>query len=339
MLYVTTRNDQETFTAQHILKHDRGPDGGFFVPFHCPDFSKTEINNILNLPFDQCMAQVLNRLLGTNLTGWDVSFYTGRYPIRIKKLGYRALIAEGWHNPGWSYAGLVQNLVPLLNCSDRQDASDWLKIAVAAGVYAGICSEIYKQEYAQPLDIVTVSGDFTSPIGAWYTKGLGFPIGNILCCCNENGNLWDLIANGQMRTDGVSIPTETPQADIVIPAGLEHLIYGCGGVSEVERYLVACQQGKMYVPSDLVLEKLRSDIYVSVVSSQRVKETIPRVYASRDYLLSPYDALCYCGLSDYRARFGETAPAVIFSESGAKCHADVLAGILGLSREEIKQSL
>ena len=36
MLYVTTRNNNDVFTAQHALAENRGADGGLYIPFANP---------------------------------------------------------------------------------------------------------------------------------------------------------------------------------------------------------------------------------------------------------------------------------------------------------------
>lgn len=118
-------------------------------------------------------------------------------------------------------------------------------------------------------DISVVCGNFDLPMSAWYARAWGLPIGNIICCCNENGNLWNLIHHGQFRTDMVSTPTGTPEADVTLPAGLERLIYACGGLAEVDIYLDACRRGGMYCPRDSVLSRLGEGLDVSVVSSRR----------------------------------------------------------------------
>lgn len=338
MLYVTTRNNRETYTVQHTLKNDRGPDGGQFVPFHNPVFFEEEIASTLDLPFEQCVANVLNRLLGLKLTGWDITFYAGKHPIRIQNLGYRMLVAEGWHNPDWHFGRFIQNLMGLTD-SVSGVPSQWMKIAVRIAVFAGICSELVRNGVTPKIDIALVCADFSGPMAAWYVRNWGFPIGNIICCCNENGNLWDLFANGQMRTDDVSLPTNAPDTDIVLPDALEQFIYACGGTEEVVRYTNACRQGKTYLPSDTVLKKLRDGFYVCVVGNQRMLETIPRAYASRNYLLSPYDALCYCGVSDYRARFAETGTVMIFSEKSPVRDAETVCSSLGISVEDLKNYL
>lgn len=338
MLYVTTRNNRETYTVSHTLKNDRGPDGGQFVPFHSPVFSQEEVAALLHLPFAQCVANVMNRLLGLKLTGWDITFYAGKHPVRIQNLGYRMMVAEGWHNPDWHFDRLVQIFAGATDSGCR-GVSQWMGIAARIAVFAGICSECIRSGIAQKVDLALISGDFSGPMAAWYARRWGFPIGNIICCCNENGSLWDLFANGQMRTDGVSLPTNTPDADVVLPDGLEQLVYACGGTEEVVRYNDACRQGKIYIPSDVVLAKLRDGTYVCVVGNQRMLETIPRAYTSRNYLLSPYDALCYCGVSDYRARFGETGTVLIFSEKSPVRDADTVCSALGIPVEDLKKYL
>ena len=44
MLYVTTRNNRDAYTAQRVLRENRGPDGGLYVPFREPVFSREEID-------------------------------------------------------------------------------------------------------------------------------------------------------------------------------------------------------------------------------------------------------------------------------------------------------
>ena len=62
MLYVTTRNNRDPFTAYRAMREGRGPDGGFFLPFRHPMFSSEEINALAEKTFGQCVAEVLNRL-------------------------------------------------------------------------------------------------------------------------------------------------------------------------------------------------------------------------------------------------------------------------------------
>ena len=180
-----------------------------------------------------------------------------------------------------------------------------------------------------------VSGDFTGPISAWYLRKMGFPVGNIICCCNENNQLWELLCHGQMRTDGAAVQTFIPEADIALPVNLERLIYGCCGRVETMRYLDCVSEGSVFTISESLLAEMRRGIYVSVVSSDRVETAIPNVYNSYRYLMTPASALAYSGLMDYRSKTGITGPAVVLCDDSPVCSADAIAKAMNMTAEEI----
>ena len=71
MLYITTRNSRDAFTAQRALRESRGPDGGMYLPFHAPSYSPADLDALAALPFGQRIAEVLNRLFQSKCSGWD----------------------------------------------------------------------------------------------------------------------------------------------------------------------------------------------------------------------------------------------------------------------------
>ena len=339
MLYVTTRNSRDAFTAQRALRENRGPDGGLYLPFRAPVLSPEDMDGLLALPFNRCVAEVLNLLFRTRLTAWDVDFSVGRYPVRLEALRNRIILAEAWHNPDWSFETLARNLVSYLRGEEIRKAGSWAGIAVRIAVLFGVFGELKRSGCDGNVDICAVSGDFSTPISAWYARQWGLPIGSIVCCCGENNGLWDLICHGQLRTDAVSVPTAVPEADAALPEELERLVYGCGGTAEVERYLDACRTGGIYCPGDPVLSAMRRGLYVSVVSSQRVERTIPNAWRTHGCLMSPGTALAYAGLLDYRAKTGRTGTCLFFSESGPLSSAETVAGLLGIPVEELKNRM
>jgi len=182
-----------------------------------------------------------------------------------------------------------------------------------------------------------VSGDFTVPISAWYLRKMGFPVGNIICCCNENNQFWDLLCNGQMHTDTACISTIVPEADVTLPVNLERLISACGGDSECRRYRNCCETGSVYYVSDSMLQHLRCGLYASVVSSVRVETAIPNVYKTHQYILSPASALAYSGLLDYRAKTGIARTAVVLCDQSPVCNAETVARTLDISVGRLKE--
>ena len=332
MLYATTRNNLDTYTAQRVLQDRRAPDGGFFVPFRLPVFSEAEIAAFGERSFNKCVAEILNLL-----------FQTRRYAVRLETLNQRMIMAECWHNPQWEFRRLVKDLVDLVRQEDSVcDSGDWAEIGVRIAVLFGIFGELMRHGMAdsdKKVDISVVGGDFSAPISAWYARAMGLPIENIVCSCNENGNLWNFICHGQLKTDGVAISTCVPEADIAVPAGVERLIHACGGTAAVEQYLDALRQGKTYYAEDRFLQQLRQGIYVTVTSQQRILETIPNVYTTHDYILSLSSALNYIGLQDYRARTGECRNALILTEKSPRTDAAMVADALGFPMKTLEKLL
>lgn len=335
MLYITTRNRRDAFTAQRALRESRGPDGGMYLPFHAPAYCAGDWTELMFMPFGQRVAEILNRLFGTRLTCWDVDVCIGRNPVPIAALGHRTLAAELWRNPGLCYDHMARELAAQL-LDEPNYKTGWLSIALRIALLFGIFGQL---QTGEPTDISLVSGDFTAPISAYYAKQWGLPIGNIICCCNENSSLWELLCHGQLRTDATSVPTILPEADVAVPENLERLIFEAGGTVEVERYLDICRRGGTYMPGDAVLAKMGKDFRVSVVSSSRIGQTISSVYRTHNYVLSPAAALAYAGLMDARTRPGLTKNALILAEKSPALDGAFTAASLKIPEWELDERL
>ena len=335
MLYVTTRNRQDAFTTNYVLTRSRGTDGALYVPLHFPKLTHQEWTAFSAKSFGQCVADILNLFFSTKLTAWDVDFSIGRYPARLVPLAHRIILAETWHNPDWQYQCLENNLRELLKAETDQPG-DWVTIAIRIAVLAGILGH---REIAgsDPVDIAVVSGDFTLPISAWYLRKMGFPVGNIICCCNENNQVWELSYNGQMRTDAQRIPTIIPEADITMPVNLERLISEYGSAVEMEHYCSCCTTGTTFVASDTLVQYLHQGLFVNVVSSARIETTIPNVYKTHNYVLSPSSALAYSGLLDYRAKTGITRNAIVLCDRSPVCDSGTVARVMDIPLEELQK--
>lgn len=316
MLYVTTRNHRDAYTAQRVLAGDRGPEGGLFVPFRMPAYSQGDLQALWALPFTARIARVLNSLFGTSITQWDVDFCVGRHPVRLVRLPQKILLAQCWHNREGDLSYLVRVLASRLRADGKPIAGEWTEVAVRAALLLAILGEVpgaAQIPQGQKVDISLLSGEFCGPISAWYARLWGAPIGSIVCCCNENNMLWELFHRGQLRTDGVAAATAIPLADVAVPLGLERLIYAAGGSLEVGRYLDTVRQGGIYAPNEGILGPMTRGMGASVVGKQRMEATLRSVYACGT-LLGPYDGLCHAGLLDHRTKTGGREWALIFSE-------------------------
>ena len=191
------------------------------------------------------------------------------------------------------------------------------RFAVIAVLFS-LYGELLRREILKDTDVFDVSvltGDFVDPISVWYARSWGLPVGNVICSCNENNSVWNLICHGELRTDVSVVSTCVPSADIALPEELERLISECADKNEVDSYLECCNNGRMYIPKDTTLMNMRQGLYVSVVSSDRIGNTIGGVYASHNYVLSPEGALVYAGLQDYRAKKGKLRTSLVMTSS------------------------
>lgn len=344
MLYVTSRNDKDSFTAQRAIAESRGPDGGIYVPFRITPLSEEELGELANISFNQCLALILNRLLHTRLTGWDMDLCIGRYPVRLSSMSHRIVIGESWHNPDGDFRAMVRDISRLVR-SDKGNADDygpWMEMSVRIAVSFGIFAELMRQGMVSPgnpMDVSVVSGDFFAPMSIWYARMMGLPAANIVCCCNENSGIWNLIHHGELRTDQPCIHTATPEADVSVPDGLECLISACCGTEETDLYLETVRRGRMYCPAPHHLDKLRQGIQVSVISGPGMMRTIPNVFSTSRTLLSPYAALAYAGLLDYRARTGESRYGLILAEKSPATDPATVSEALNISPKELRELL
>lgn len=337
MLYTTTQNNKLTFSHNHVLSQSRAEDGSLFVPLRNPAFTPAQIAALESKSFGRCVADVLNLLFQTDLTAWDVDFAIGRYPVRLVNLRNRMTIAECWHNPDWCFQSTIANLEKVLH-SQADLPGNWVAIAVRAAVLFGIFSELKKNGISQA-DISVMTGDCSAPVSAWYARAWGLPVGNIVCCCNENQGLWNLLFDGQMRTDAVAVASPIPEADITRPLDLERLLYACGGSTEAVRYAQALRSGGTYAAEEGTLSKLREGQYVSVVSTPRLNPIISGTYATHGYVHSAASALAYAGLLDYRAKTGQNRPAVILAEKSPVLDSGFVASALGITEKELESYL
>ena len=64
--------------------------------------------------------------------------------------------------------------------------------------------------------------------------------------------------------------------------------------------------------------------------------TIVNAYKTCGYVLSPYDALCYAGLQDYRSGTGVNRHVLLVSEKAPVCDAATIAQALNVTVNEMQ---
>lgn len=344
MLYVTTTEKNDAYTAARTFLEDRGPDGGLFAPRQIPVFSEEELSAFVQESFGERIAKILNIFFSTKLTGWDVDSGIGRCPVKAATMSHRILLLELWQNLDGSYERLEKILAEKIRNDGNPQlrVSSWLRIAIRIALLFAACAELVRSktlDWETEMDVAVVSGDLSGVVSLWYARRMGLPVANIICSCNENCALWDLLNHGAMKTDIQLMRTTTPLADVRVPVELERLIYGTLGREEATEFLHICQIKGLYVPPAEEFESLRNGLFAAVVSRARVDVLISSVYRTNSYVIGPYTALAYGGLTDYRAKTGESRVALILADRSPAQDAAVVAQAMGMTEEQLLSQL
>jgi len=339
MLYATTRSNSHVETTYKAVHQDRCSDGGLFVPFRLPSLEREQILALKDKSFGQNMADILNLFFSCNLSVWDVDFTMGKNTVQMNSIPHRIFIAETWHCRDNRFQHAIDNLSLRLEGEQTMPApTNWVRIAVRiATIFAsyGLLLASGQVDVHTPLDVAVTTGDFSAPMAAWYAREMGLPLGNIICGCNANGAVWDLLHRGEMATNAISAKTNTPEADVTVPENLERLVAGVLGRDHVHAYLDKCRTGQQYTLSEENLEKLSRGMFASVISDSRVESIIHSVYRTNGYVFSPYAALAYGSLLDYRAKTSQSRPAMLLSEKSPVCDCDMVARSMNVPIEEV----
>lgn len=331
MLYITTRSRMDAHTSFRTLASDRGEDGGLYVPFRFPKYTENEINKLREKPFRHWVSELLNIFFGSRLEEWDVDFSIGRYPSRIVRLNHRILVGETWRNPDWDFSRVVRNLAGRLQGTSEQHATptNWSWVAVRVAVLFGLFSELERCGVADSdhcVDVAVYAGNLSAPVSVLYARRIGLPIGNLICSCEEDSPLWELIHDGR-----ITVSAYMGQ----LPTDMERLIFETAGAGDALRYAEAVATGGVYTPGEVALKALRDAVRVVVVSKKRVEQIIPNVYRTGTYIMSPEAAMAYGGLLDHRSTAEEKRTSLILTEIGPGREPDAVARAMGLSTEEL----
>jgi threonine synthase len=343
MLYLSTESNHDTYTAYRTIHADRAPDGGLFLPFRLPRLDTTQIDALAQRSYCGNLCHILNLFFGSDLKDADLEYILGKYSARYSTMNHHVIIGELWHNSQWNFDSVITALSYALR-KENQDApaTQWValaaRIAAIFGLYGLLLREKVLQS-GQSLDIALPSGDYSAPMAAWYAREMGLPVGTIIIGCNENSALWDLFNLADIATGETILETLTPLCDHNAPAGLTRYIYCCLGGEEARRFEQLRLAGRHYVPSEEDYEILKKGMFVAVSSISRIDNVIRNVNNTVQYILSPYDALAYGALLDYRSKSGQGSPCMLLSERCPICDDRTVAYALGISTQELADRL
>lgn len=298
MLYLSTRNKTDSFTAYRAMHNDNTPDGGLYVPFRLTPFSDAERKEIRQMSFGNAVAKLLNLFFNEQLTGWDVDFCIGRTPVKLESAGHKTVVAELWHNTDGSYE-TTRNILYSRIFSTSQKPADWAKIAIDTAILFGIHTQMQEEMFD-----LSLPEDAVSQIAAaWYAKELGLPIGKIILTCSDMSPAWDFVLHGKLNTAALK------QQSIGSDRLFERIFFDLYGYECVERYL----NSRIFTLEEDAFRPIPEILSVVVVGNDRAENVTQNVVRTNGYKLSSDAATAYGGLQDYRSRGGESRPTLLLS--------------------------
>ncbi len=291
MLYLTTRDDKDAYTANRTLYLDIAPDGGSFVPFRLPVFAKEEMDEFLSQPFGQIVADILNIFYSGKFSAWDVDMAIGRKPLKLVSLSQKILLAEIWHNPSDSFGYAVKNLY--MKATDNQGLKPtvWFEISAYIAFLFGIFGEMKKQGMQVSPDVAVETSNMPLLVALLYARKMGLSTGKMVISCKENSSMWDVLRRG-------SFANTLPDEEKIL---IEQILYNCFAPDAVKKYLFAKADGCVYTADSEKTEQLKDCTFAAVVSDSRLENVINSVMRTDAYQIGADTARVFGGLYDYRA--------------------------------------
>jgi len=343
MLYLSTRSKHDTYTAYRTIHNHFAPDGGLFLPFHLPVLEPGQIEELSSRSYCGNLAYILNLFFGSNLQENDLEYLLGKNSARYSTMNHHVIMGELWHNAQWSFDSVISVISKELRKTDvGEGPSEWVALCMRiASIFAlyGMLIRQHALQQNEKLDIAVPTGDFSAPMAAWYARKMGLPLGTIIIGCNENSALWDLFNLGDIATGETVLETLTPLCDHNAPAGLARFLYSSLSAEEADRFEQIRLAGRHYVPYEEDYETMKDGIFIAVSSISRIDSVIRNVYSTAQYILSPYDALAYGALLDYRSKSGQGGTCLLLSERCPVCDDKTVAYALGISTDELVKRL
>lgn len=305
MLYLSTRNKADSFTAYRVLHAETAPDGGMFMPMQLPVQDDVALAAFERMSFGETAATVLNMFFATQLTGWDVDFAVGRQALELVSAGYKVSLAESWHNPAGAHSYLVQRLYNLVIGEKFSTVKPnlWFQTAVNIAVLFGIYGKFCRQEIYE-FDLAVETGDLQLLLAIRYAQKMGLPIRKVILGCMDGDGLWEFVSYGDYSTN---------RKDRI--KGFEALLWLEFGYQEAEIYAVSVQNRHIYRLKEWKLDQFRKDLFPTVVGDSRVKNVIDSTLHTNNYRMERSTARAFAALQDYRAKTGENKITLLFSRN------------------------
>ncbi len=290
--------------------------GGICLPTELTPYSREELSKLLTRDSGEILETILHRFMDGGFTAWDIRFCIGKEPVRLDRLGRSSALAGCWYNSGRCFDRFLTDLGRLLLPAAEDIRETWVELAVRTAFLFASVGEAAKQGILpeERISLAMSAGNFFAPVSAFLAKAMGLPVEKILCGTFENEYLWKLLHYGTLETGGLT----QSRGESPVPAGLEAMISLMGGREETLRYLSCVHHGMLYQPEQRLLERMRQELDVAVLSRERTDMVIAGAMGTYALALSPETALAFGAWQDHQSSGGRRCPCLVLSQQAAE---------------------
>ena len=222
---------------------------------------------------------------------------------------------------------------------------NWGRLAPQIAYYVSAYCDMVKSgavKMGGRINICVPTGNFGNILAAYIAKRMGLPVNKLICASNRNNVLTDFFKKGGGYDKNRDFYTTTsPSMDILISSNLERLLFFA---SDYDDKLVAdlmdqlAKGGSYQVAAD-VFAKIEADFDAGCCDDAAAAQTIQALWENEHYLCDTHTAVAVRVYEDYRARTGDTTPAVIASTASPfKFCRSVIEALGGtLEKDDVSQ--
>ena len=118
MKYISTRNNQKTFTFKDVFIKGLADDGGLFVPDLLRKYSETEISSFTKLEYNDLAKKIISTFIGNFMSENDLSkiidksysVFRNKNVVNLTKVGDRSVL-ELFHGPTLAFKDVAMQLL------------------------------------------------------------------------------------------------------------------------------------------------------------------------------------------------------------------------------------